>query len=1212
MKRNFKLFDIMKALSVNKTLENDTSLIKMTACFVLMIFFSFQLFAWEGMAMPELKVKGNQLVDSHGNVVKLHGFAQTYSPWFNERGQYWTNYDVNGCLNYNQRLINEIMAAGWEMNFLRLHMDPYWSNRPGSNVAGEHDISAFDFDRFKAALDNVFIPMAEYAISKGMYVVMRPPGVCPENIAVGDAYNQYLIQIWTYVAQHSKLKNHPNIMFELANEPIRILGPDGTYGNRSQGHFDNLKIYFQSIVDAMRNEGCNNILWIPGLAYQSIYSGYAVNPIDDDNIGYAVHIYPGWFGSGEGYENFQKGWDEDVQPVADMAPVMITEMDWADAKYDASWGKAHTGVAGGDGFGANFKKITDDAGNVSWLLFTSPEYLARFDGIPPAPGEDYTFLNDPEACPWPIYHWYKDYALDNYPRPDFTYRSHSDNGDGTYTNPIVFGDFPDPDVIRVDDVYYMVSTTMHIFPGATILKSYDLVNWEYCCNPLQRIELTDGYNLDNGQDRYSKGQWASALQYKNGTFYLLFTTLDEGSYLLTTTEINGTWDKKKLNDAYYDPGLLFDPNGKNYIVYGINHIRIAEVDDDFVKVPDGDKEVVQYSFREGLEGSHLYKIGEYYYIYATYGGWPAFQTVFRSKNVYGPYEEKKLIDDDNIHQGALVQTQTGEWWTVLFYDKGPFGRFPNLQPVTWVNDWPEIGVNGAGVTTYRKPNVGREYGITSLPTNDNFRHYELGMQWGWNHNPDPSKWSLIENAGSLRLYTANVVEEMHQAKNTLTQRILGYQNDMNNSFGTIKLEVEHMINGDIAGISVFQDPYAYIGVKMKDGVKKLIYDSASLTSEDKAFIEGIEINQPTIYLRAVAGYLNGKANFYYSLDNINFIKFGNEFEMKYDLSMFTGNKFAIFNYATQTLGGYVDIDWFSTEPQFNESIFYDDSFTGYSEESLTLTDIIIEEGEDIMLLTGSSMNLTINAVYADGHMEDITMTATYTVGNPDVLSVVNGRLIALKDGVSMLSVYYQGVMGEAQRKEIWITATTFPLTNALLNPSIWTTGSFDESTQTLITGQYGFGGWIYNNGIDMSAYNYVVVKLQEVNNCGASFRLFDENNYWSSAAMYDMGNQTQLVVQLQNAYKENGVKLDPSHIYIAGFWSYGGCPIKIEDVYLTDSDDYEKPSGMEDAEILFDPIVDVYTVYGIKVLSQIYRSEAIRILEPGIYIIGNEKIMILR
>ena len=299
------------------------------------ILYSFHLYAWDGMAMPELKVKGNQLIDSHGNVIKLHGFAQTYSPWFNERGQYWTNYNVNGCLSYNKGLIDGIMDAGWKMNFVRMHMDPYWSNRPGISTTGENDISAFDFDRFKYALDNVFIPMAEYAVSKGMYVVMRPPGVCPENIAVGDDYNKYLIQVWTYVAQHAKLKNHPNIMFELANEPIRILGPDGTYGSRSQGHFDNLKVYFQSIVDAMRGEGCNNILWIPGLAYQSIYSGFAVNPIEGDNIGYAVHIYPGWFGSGEGYINFQKGWDEDVKPIADLAPLMITEMDWADEKYNA-------------------------------------------------------------------------------------------------------------------------------------------------------------------------------------------------------------------------------------------------------------------------------------------------------------------------------------------------------------------------------------------------------------------------------------------------------------------------------------------------------------------------------------------------------------------------------------------------------------------------------------------------------------------------------------------------------------------------------------------------------------------------------------------------------------------------------------------------------------------------------------------------------------
>lgn len=199
------------------------------------LMFSSTLWAWEDMPMPRLHVEGRYLVDPHGNKVNLHGFAQTYSPWFNEMGQKWDNYDVAKCLKYNQGLIDDIIDAGWKMNFLRLHMDPYWSNSPGIHVEGENDISAFDFNRFKTYLDRVFIPMAEYAVSKGLYVVMRPPGVCPEKIAVGDEYNQYLIKVWTHVAQHPKLKNHPNIMFELANEPINILGPDGTYGAGSQG-----------------------------------------------------------------------------------------------------------------------------------------------------------------------------------------------------------------------------------------------------------------------------------------------------------------------------------------------------------------------------------------------------------------------------------------------------------------------------------------------------------------------------------------------------------------------------------------------------------------------------------------------------------------------------------------------------------------------------------------------------------------------------------------------------------------------------------------------------------------------------------------------------------------------------------------------------------------------------------------------------------------
>ena len=326
------------------------TIIRTLTAAIMMLTITSDIYAWEGMAMPRLRVDGRNLKDENGNIVKLHGYAQTFSPWFNERGTRWNNYDVEGCLKYNQQIIDRIMAAGWKMNFVRMHMDPYWSNIPGRRVKGENDISAFDFGRFEKYLDEVFVPMAEYAIAKGMYVVMRPPGVCPEKIAVGDEYQKYLLKVWRHVARHTTLKNHPNIMFELANEPINILGSDGTIGGHSKAQFEQLSKYFQEITDTIRAQGCNNILWIPGLGYQSKYAGYADYPIKGENIGYAVHIYPGWFGSGHGYEAFSKGWQQDVQPVSNFAPVMITEMDWADKKWNASWGKAHTGIAGDKNF----------------------------------------------------------------------------------------------------------------------------------------------------------------------------------------------------------------------------------------------------------------------------------------------------------------------------------------------------------------------------------------------------------------------------------------------------------------------------------------------------------------------------------------------------------------------------------------------------------------------------------------------------------------------------------------------------------------------------------------------------------------------------------------------------------------------------------------------------------------------------------------------
>ena len=374
----------------------------------------------EESALPVLTVVGRYLKNNKGEIVNLHGFAQTYSPYFNQDA--WNNYDVSGCLSYNKRLIDQMQSAGWKFNFIRMHLDPYWSDDTSKESVRYEGHERFSSARFQKYLDELFIPMAKYAISKGLYIVMRPPGVAPEKIAVGDDYQKFLLTVWNIVSKHPDIKNNMDIMFELANEPIHILGPDGTYAGTGSGHFMNLKSYFQTITDKVRANGAKNIIWVPGLSYQSSYSGYATYPIEGENIGYAVHVYPGWYGSdaqspsaelggvmGGGYDGFQRGWDAQVMPVANFAPIMITEMDWAPEKYNSSWGKSITGEVSGTGFGANFKYIMDRTGNASWLLFTSPHLLAQFKNVAGTEG-NYAFLNDPEACPWPVYHWFKEYA----------------------------------------------------------------------------------------------------------------------------------------------------------------------------------------------------------------------------------------------------------------------------------------------------------------------------------------------------------------------------------------------------------------------------------------------------------------------------------------------------------------------------------------------------------------------------------------------------------------------------------------------------------------------------------------------------------------------------------------------------------------------------------------------------------------------------------
>lgn len=977
-------------------------------CIIGIFFLESNAFAWEGMPLPRLHVEGRYLKDPHGNVINLHGYAQTFSPWFNEQGTKWNNYDVDGCLTYNQDIIDRVLDAGWKMNFVRMHMDPYWSSTPGCQGRYEGE-ECFNETRFVKYLDEVFVPMAEYAVSKGLYVIFRPPGVAPEQIEVGGVYHQYLLKVWGIIANHRRLRNHPNIMFELANEPINILGPDGTYGANSQGHFDNLKTYFQEIVDTIRTTA-DNILWIPGLGYQSLYQGFAVNPIEGEDIGYAVHVYPGWFNSGEGYEPFQRGWNEQVQPVADFAPIVVTEMDWAPEKYGSSWGKGITGTAGGEGFGANFKKITDNAGNVSWLLFTEPHLLANFTGEPPAGGEDFTFLNDPEACPWPVYHWYQGYADEYQPRPEFDYLAQSDNGDGTFANPVIRGDFPAPLVVRAGDTYYLVSENPGFFPGSTVLESKDLVNWKYSPVAVENI----------------------------------------------------------------------------------------------------------------------------------------------------PVENVMWIDEEDAHSGTLVETQTGEWWAMISYDEGPLGRFPQLLPVTWTAEDPVVNQTAKDAEATPKPDVGRDYYPTSLATNDVFRHYKPGLQWEWKDEPDHAGWSLLDRAGYFRLNTTNVTEHLNEAENILTQRILTYSGSTY-SYGTIRMEIDNMLEGDVAGLSIFQDTDAYIGVQATGGKKQLVVSHDGVHT-------GPEVAGTAIYLRIVVNYETGKASFYYSFDNNDYSQLGSEITLSSDPAVGSGNRFGIFNFATTETGGFVDIDWFSSESWFSEDEFYPAGFESYTEESLTLTDLVVEGGDHITVLTSGVTKIEVQAVFADGHMEDVSARATYANHDPEVMKISRGHIVSLKDGEASLDIEYTGPLGETKQKSLQVTSTTFPLTNKLFNPDIWEDGSFDETTNTLHTGQWGFGGWQYD-GVDLSDYKYIVVRLGSENNASVDFRLFDGSSYWGSPASYSFEDNQEIVVMLDHAVKEDGSPLNSEHIYIAGFWSTGGAPFVIDTVFLTNSSEYDPPAVFaKDAE----------------------------------------------
>ena len=490
---------------------------------------------------------------------------------------------------------------------------------------------------------------------------------------------------------------------------------------------------------------------------------------------------------------------------------------------------------------------------------------------------------------------------------------------GTFTNPVVWQDFADGDIIRVGDAYYYSASTMHYSPGAPVLRSYDLVNWEYAGHSVPRLEFDDTkYDLTGG-NRYVKGIWASTLGYRrsNSTYYWYGCTEFNRTYVYTASAVDGTWTKKaRMNQCYYDAGLLVDDDDTMYIAYGNGTISVAQLDADGTQQVRAQQVYQTPSDIGTLEGARFYKKDGYYYIWLTR---PANgQYVLRSRSPWGPYEQRRVLLDlpgpisggGVPHQGGIVQTQAGDWWYMAFTDAYPGGRMPTLAPLTWTDGWPSVQtVNGRWGATYPRPAISTTRTVAPMTGRDTFAGSTLGHRWEWNHNPDTSRFSVGDG---LRLQTATVTNDLYAARNTLTHRIQGPS-----STATIELDHAQMRAGDRAGLAMLRQSSAWIGVvRNADGSSRVVMtDGLTMSSSWATTGTGTErasasVPAGRIWLRASADIRPGsgrQATFSYSTDGSTFRTLGPAFTLNNDWQFFMGYRFGIFNHATTALGGAVTV-----------------------------------------------------------------------------------------------------------------------------------------------------------------------------------------------------------------------------------------------------------------------------------------------------------------
>lgn len=529
-----------------------------------------------------------------------------------------------------------------------------------------------------------------------------------------------------------------------------------------------------------------------------------------------------------------------------------------------------------------------------------------------------------------------------------------DNGNGTFTNPLFYDEFSDPDMIRVGDDFYLTGTTMHAMPGLPVLHSKDLVNWELLGYVFNELDLGPEFRLEDGHEAYGQGIWAPCIRYHKGTFYIFSNINGHGMQVFMAKNPSGPWEHIPLKSNVYDLSVLFDDDGKIYAVHGYDEVKLVEIKPDMSGVAEGTEKVIIPHGNAMGEGHHMYKVnGKYYIISANYSPVGRMQCA-RADKPYGPYEttvisaketmgfqrgwwERKVSIGSPVpapgftfdhfkpgeneygavplHQGGIIDLPNGDWWGFSMMDFRSVGRTTFLSPVTWQDGWPYFGLSGnpgRSPRTWLKPNTG----INSIPKptyqrNDDFSGVTFQPVWQWNHEPDNDKWSLSEKRGVLRLHSLPA-NDFLWARNSLTQRVIGPE-----SSATTLLDASNLKEGDVAGLALLNMPYAWIGV-WRNGNNYVLryYNQDGNKTIDEPLISG------KVSLRATGNFdQEDLAQLSYSIDGKIFNNIGDSIRMPYQLKTFQGVRYALFTFnQTGTEGGYADFDDFKvTEPLADRS-----------------------------------------------------------------------------------------------------------------------------------------------------------------------------------------------------------------------------------------------------------------------------------------------------